>query len=341
MAKAIPSVAAFERKIREFAKDHEFSSFWLAVVLSSDMEKGLSAEECLATKQEIKRSLGMRLEKGWAVRGIRAAHDDPDVLFTLDFHSRKLKVRIKPLLVYGRYRKLSREIPQSKWPCRRCGGRGCAYCGGKGAMYIETVENFLMAPLLEATGGKATKMHAVGREDIDARMLGSGRPFIIEVIDPQRRSIDLKRIAEAANKAANGKVRYSRLTIVSKQDLERLLAAQPDKTYLVRVECEREIATSALRKLLSLNGKTIAQRTPVRVLHRRADVVRKRKIKHLEVKRISGKSFELRLTVESGTYVKELVTGDGGRTTPSISGILGCACKPSQLDVLRVDFRLR
>jgi len=340
MADTSPLIATFERKIHEFAEKCEFRSFWLGVVLSSKMEEGLSGEECLALKQKIKRSLGMRLEEEWKKEGIRAVHDDPDVLFTLDFHSRRLKVKVKPLLIYGRYRKFSREIPQSKWPCRKCGGRGCDYCGRKGAMYTETVENFLAAPLLKATGGKVTKMHAVGREDIDARMLGSGRPFIIEVVDPLKRSIDLEKIAASANRAAKGKAEYRELSFASQKDLDKILAAQPDKTYLLKVECEKEVAPSILRKIISLKGKTITQKTPVRVLHRRANLTRKRKIKRIDAKMISKNSFELKLTVESGTYVKELVTGDGGRTTPNISQILGCSCKPSQLDVLDVAFEL-
>ena len=37
---------------------------------------------------------------------------------------------------------------------------------------------------------------------------------------------------------------------------------------------------------------------------------------------------------ESGTYIKELITGDGGRTTPSLSEIAGGAIEVKQLDVI-------
>jgi tRNA pseudouridine synthase 10 len=42
--------------------------------------------------------------------------------------------------------------------------------------------------------------------------------------------------------------------------------------------------------------------------------------------------------VESGTYVKELVSGDGGRTRPSLAEALGRPCRCAALDVLDVHW---
>ena len=39
------------------------------------------------------------------------------------------------------------------------------------------------------------------------------------------------------------------------------------------------------------------------------------------------------LRCESGTYVKETVHGDGGRTVPSVAGLLQSECKVLWLDV--------
>ena len=337
MAKA-GKIGEFEKGILEFAKSHEFSTFWLAAILSYPMEKDLSEEGRVKLKAEIKRGLGQKLEKKWKKKGIKAVHDEPDVLFTLNFHNGQLRVKARPLLVFGRYTKPSREIPQSKWPCRKCHGSGCDYCKGKGAMYVETVEGFLAAPLLKASGGKSTKLHSVGREDIDARMLGEGRPFIIEVGNPPKRKIDLVKIAKEANKVAAGKAGFSELSFATETELVALNAAQPDKTYSLKVECASPVSDAGLKKLLKLKGKTISQNTPTRVLHRRADLLRKRKVRKVSVERTGPKSFILTLTVQSGTYIKELVSGDKGRTKPNVSEILGCICKPRELDVLAVGF---
>ena len=53
------------------------------------------------------------------------------------------------------------------------------------------------------------KFHSAGREDVDVRMLGSGRPFVLEVIDPHRQTFgpaDLAAMDESVNKAHDGAV---------------------------------------------------------------------------------------------------------------------------------------
>lgn len=44
----------------------------------------------------------------------------------------------------------------------------------------------------------------------------------------------------------------------------------------------------------------------------------------------------LHVLASAGTYIKELVHGDLGRTTPSVGAILGTECDILQLDVTNV-----
>ena len=46
--------------------------------------------------------------------------------------------------------------------------------------------------------------------------------------------------------------------------------------------------------------------------------------------------FTVQLRTEAGTYVKEWVEGDGGRTDPNLSGVLGVPLKVESLDVLEI-----
>ena len=150
-------------EIERAAGKLEFSTFLLAVVLSTEVEEKLSEKERLAEKAKIKRELGMALERKWKKKGRRVDFTKPEALFTVDLYRNRLITSLLPLFIYGRYLKPSREIPQSKWPCRECKGRGCPHCKGKGAMYTVTVEGIFAAPLLKATGATSTKMHAAGR----------------------------------------------------------------------------------------------------------------------------------------------------------------------------------
>src|SRR5207247_6414489 len=100
-------------------------------------------------------------------------------------------VQMNSLYLRGRYRKLVRGVPQTRWHCRRCMGKGCARCGGAGKMYPTSVEEVIANEVLRESGGTGHALHGMGREDVDARMLGRGRPFIIEIKEPCRRHFDL------------------------------------------------------------------------------------------------------------------------------------------------------
>jgi tRNA U54 and U55 pseudouridine synthase Pus10 len=77
---------------------------------------------------------------------------------------------------------------------------------------------------------------------------------------------------------------------------------------------------------------TIFQKTPIRVLHRRANLRRERVILSAQSKRIDNHHFWLSLTASAGTYIKEFVGGDLGRTNPSISSKLGSKVSLLELD---------
>jgi tRNA U54 and U55 pseudouridine synthase Pus10 len=76
----------------------------------------------------------------------------------------------------------------------------------------------------------------------------------------------------------------------------------------------------------------IHQSTPLRVLHRRAAAVRSRHVLTLSARWVNEHWFGLHLSATAGSYIKELVHGDLGRTSPSISSILGC-----KTDIVRLD----
>jgi tRNA pseudouridine synthase 10 len=86
----------------------------------------------------------------------------------------------------------------------------------------------------------------------------------------------------------------------------------------------------------NLNGIIVKQQTPLRVVHRRADLTRERYIYEVKVKKVSPKKAEMQIRCQGGLYVKELVSGDEGRTVPSVSELLGNRAKPLKLDVLNV-----
>ena len=78
------------------------------------------------------------------------------------------------------------------------------------------------------------------------------------------------------------------------------------------------------------------QQTPNRVLGRRADLERRRKVLNISAAQVPRGMLRLQILAEAGTYIKELISGDEGRTKPSLSSLLGCRAACEELDVVRI-----
>jgi len=323
-------------------QDYEFTTYLVGIELPvkvEEREDEFKAAFNLDYSESIKHEFGRVFGKAIGVRtGKEVDYLTPDIVAVINPFLEKVRLQVNPLFVAGRYRKLVRDIPQSKWFCSSCRGRGCEKCGGTGKLYPESVEELSSKPLLEATAGEKSAFHASGREDIDARMLGTGRPFVVEISKPKKRFLDLKVIEEQINAGAAGKVQVSRLRFATKDVVRRLKKGEgTQKKYRLLAEFEKEVSEDDLRLLeQKLNGALIKQQTPLRVVHRRADLTRERYIYKLKVKKVSLKRALMEISCQGGLYVKELVSGDEGRTQPNVSDLLGNRAKTPKLDVLRV-----
>jgi len=119
--------------------------------------------------------------------------------------------------------------------------------------------------------------------------------------------------------------------------VERIKKAAFNKKYRVVFSCEKPINTEKLKKAVqALPGSKINQLTPSRVAHRRANMVRTKHIYKCDIERVEGTIAVLTLETESGTYIKELVTGDNGRTKPSIAELINMPCEVLELDVTMI-----
>jgi len=201
---------------------------------------------------------------------------------------------------------------------------------------VETLIGEVMRKFFEA---EDYRLHAAGREDYDARMLGSGRPFVMELVRPRVRKVSLREVERAINEWAGGTIEVTGLRYASWELVEILKsrATETKKVYRALVEVEGEITPRELSELeRALSGVVIEQRTPTRVLRRRADLLRRRKVYSVEARILGPNSFEMIIECDGGLYIKELVSGDGGRTRPSVSSILGKKAFCRELDVLEV-----
>ncbi len=329
----------------------EFDTFVVGCKLPKEIvEKDALISEKLGLdveilKREVNREMGKILEKNLPQE---VDFDKEDVIIMADFRRMlkedvenpvQVRIQINPIFIEGRYNKLVRNIPQTKWPCRKCKGRGCEACNFTGKQYPESVEELLSETALKYSKGYEAKFHGAGREDIDVRMLGDGRPFVLEIKEPRIRKLDLEKIEREANEAALGKTAYHNLKYTVRKRKAEIKTSSPDtyKVYRALVECEDEIREEDLNKLQSLH--TIQQRTPIRVSHRRADKIREKEVKELSCKYINPHSFEMIIKTEGGLYIKELISSDEGRSKPSVSEVLGTQAICAELDVIEVGIK--
>lgn len=293
-------------------------------------ESGTGFAEPLKT--ELNREVGKRIEKR---TGKRANLKKPQIVALLDLENDAVELEVNSLYIYGRYRKLIRGIPQTRWPCRECHGAGCERCNGRGRMYQESVDELIKPHLVAASQCEDTAFHGAGREDIDALMLGDGRPFVVEAKKPHLRSIDLNALATEINSDSAGKIELLELKFVESETVEQLKSLKADKEYRMKIE-HRTTEEKLKSSLDIISGNLIKQRTPTRVLHRRADLERIRKVHRAELESFDIDTAVLVIHCEGGLYVKELVSGDGGRTVPSVASMTGSEAKVIELEVIKV-----
>jgi len=300
--------------------------------------EAIGAEDTESAKSELNREIGKRVE---------ARHDDwtvvfegPDINAVLDTRFDHVDHVLKSVFVYGRYRKHVRGIPQTTWPCRNCRGTGCTECGASGLNYLLSVEDLISAPARRAAEATESVFHGAGREDVDARCIGSGRPFVLELADARRRHLNLDVLQRAINTCAAPAVSVSELAFVDKDAVSEVKGHRGRKTYAADVAFEDPVPTETLFKASSmLEGTQVAQRTPSRVAHRRADKTRHRDVTRCRLVRRRDDGLEARFLIEgdAGLYIKELVSGDEGRSEPSLAGLLDVAARCTALDVVDVE----
>ena len=308
-------------------------------------DSGLPSDAGESFKSELNREVGKRVGEHTRTE---VDFERPDVLALVNLERGDVDVQINPAFVYGRYRKLERGIPQTEWPCRECGGGGtqlaadggsepCEHCGGSGYLYDESVEELTAPVARETMDGTDAVFHGAGREDVDARMRGTGRPFVIEVKEPKRRVVDSRTLETDINEFAGGTVEVDGLKRATHEMVERVKELDAHKTYSMTIEFADRVDEAAFAEALAeLDGVTVEQHTPERVDHRRASRTRERKVHEIEGERDDARHATVELRGAGGLYVKELMSGDDGRTEPSLAGLLGVECEVTALDVVAV-----
>ncbi|XP_048208824.1 tRNA pseudouridine synthase Pus10 isoform X3 [Perognathus longimembris pacificus] len=229
----------------------------------------------------------------------------------------------------GRYNKYSRNLPQTPW-----------IIGGERKLE-SSVEELISDHLLTVFKAESFNFSSSGREDVDVRTLGNGRPFAIELVNPHRvhfTSQEIKELQQKINKSSD-KIQVRDLQLVTREAIGHMKEGEEEKTktYSALIWTNRPIQKEDTEFLNEIKDLKIDQKTPLRVLHRRPLAVRTRVIHSMEAHYVDEHHFRLYLKTQAGTYIKEFVHGDFGRTKPNIGSLMNVTADILELDVESVD----
>ena len=235
--------------------------------------------------------------------GIKHCNRDKcDAIIQIRIPSFDVRVIPSNLYIFGAYKKLKQGISQKRWK-----------------KYEESVEELISKPLKEIALAKDSRLHASGREDVDAINTGF-RPFVLELFSPYKRIKNLLTLENLVNNLNKGKIEVKFYGRAPQSFITLVSDSHFDKEYRAYLSANLKESEQSLIESFFKN-KLIFQRTPIRVLGRRSDLIRKRKVYSIKVGNDSKGTF-LDIRCEAGLYIKELISGDKGRTSPSISSIL-------------------
>jgi len=260
---------------------------------------------------------------------------DPEILINIDLINDKVVVRHSNIYIYVRYLKKTREYAQHVWACPSCKGKGCKKCNYTKEKY-PSIESAFKEIFVKEFGASDCILHASGREDVDVMTLGHGRPAVIEIVNPTKTTSDLELIAQKIKQ--NYPLEILQPKIVKKFWIEAICNSHFDKKYYAIVSSKtKELTKNDFELLKNSCPILLKQRTPLRVLKRRTDMIRERYILDLKLEKIEDKKLHLIIYAQAGTYIKEFISGDGGRTHPSVSSILKTECSCEELTLIDVN----
>ena len=342
-------IEIFAKRAEKYLENFEFTNFLIGTALNAQIinkEDNFKASHNLLEAESFKNHFNREVGKELSlILGKPAEFGMPDItiIYSIKFESFDITLLLRSIFIYGRYNKFVRGIPQTHWDCRLCRGKGCESCKFTGKQYKTSVEELISPKFVIEAKADDSKFHGAGREDIDVKMLGNGRPFILELKNPKIRTLDLKKIQNKVNKSNKKKIKVTDLKYSSKEQVKnlKLNAENTKKVYKALVISKEKISKGnfddLLKKLKGVYEKqNLQQRTPLRVSHRRADKIREKKVFRVEGKFIKPDVSEFIVETQGGTYIKELISGDNGRTTPSFSDIYGFSLECKKLDVLKI-----
>lgn len=311
---------------------YEFNSFLIGSTLPyeyADKEDFIRAEFKLKGGRTIKADINSEVGKIVSEKiNKEVSFLRPDLMITIAPDEIKvLSIKSKPIYLFGRYVKSIRGLKQKSRLCKICKGEGCPLCNYTG--YEEKcIASILNLKIKELFKAKKVKFTWFGGEDKNSLVLGNGRPFYAEVIEPKIRNTKINEIVE---REANG-VKIKSLKILNTKP-KKMLEFKVE--LILNVLLDKEIPTDLAK---SIEGKEFEVR---QVVGKGKDFKKEaiKKVYWINFEKLN-KEARVRMLCDSGLHIKSFV---GGReSSVSLSSLLNTKVRLNEdepFDVLKIEVK--
>lgn len=275
--------------------------------------------------------------------------DRPDVVPVLDFVDDTVTVRITPVYLYGRYRKLESGMSQRVRRCSRCDGTGsverngaswtCESCDGTGRR--PSVEELVAWRIRDLMDAADVSFHTAGREADDVLVLGTGRPFAFEVKEPRRRLFTPAELETAIIDAAGGTVDVDEISFAIADVIGHVTQQAFRQRFRVTTAFADPIDEDAFRGAVST-----LESTPIRRHLRLEELAEDRRphetvrtLRDVSGERLDEYTASIAFDIESGLDPASIATGNDGRTEPNLVELLETDVEVTEVAIVSVRSR--
>lgn len=281
-------------------------------------------ESSESIKRELKREIGKSIS---SICKISPEFTRPDVVVVVNVDSEfnhEISIQQNPLFYKGYYWKTRRGIPHTPRGDKRI------------ELSIHEITEKIFKEIFHAD---KIIVHSAGREDIDTRVLGSGRPVVIEVKSPRIRNISLEYLKTHVEETTRELPIYIEITSQTTRSIVRYLkeyVKRKKRIYRVSVLSDEYIE---LRELVELENrfKSIEVRQKISRGIRGIERERVRKVYSVKTYPISSRLFEAIINCEGGLRIRELINCNGDETRPCFTSVLGKRLTPLEVDILYIE----
>ncbi len=251
------------------------------------------------------------------------SYQKPDLVITVGLLDEDIVLNPRPVVIYLRYRKEKRGMPQKVPRCEKCYGKGCIECSGSGKSKITSIESIIEKHLLRVFNGEGVKINWIGGEDDESLVLGTGRPVYAQITSPRTRHLKNSSFEERG-------VKIRTIKVLSKPFPNQVGFKV---TFLVNIRSDTTIEPDKIKTLVDyFTDKT------VKATNTKGKTSLK-KVYKLGLRNRTRKGIQLSIICDGGLNIKKFVSGEENMVEPNLSQLLNCnfrADPKKPFDILRV-----